>query len=143
MKFNYVTRIRIISAGIFLFALLLIGRLYLLQVVNSSVYVAKADKQYSATAGSLFDRGTIYFTSKDGSLVPAATLESGYTVAINPEILQNPETVYTKLNAIIPIDHDTFIAKATRPNDVYEEIADHVSDDLGQKIIALNITGLQ
>src|SRR4029077_16064337 len=61
----------------------------------------------------------------------------------NPEILKNGEDVYTKLNRIIPVDHDTFIGKATKKSDPYETIADHVSSDLGVKISKLQITGLE
>ena len=142
MKTNFLTRIRLISAFIFLFALLLLGRLYFLQIVDHGVYLGKANRQYSSSSDSIFDRGTIFFQSKDGDLIPAATLQSGFIVAINPEVLADPETVYQKLNAILPIDHDTFISKATKKNDSYEEITTKVSTDIGQKISDLKIKGL-
>jgi len=123
-------------------ACLIIGRLYFLQVVNNQLYLDKANRQYSQSASGIFDRGTIYFTNKDGSLVSAATLKSGVTVAINPEILKDPESAYQQLNAIFPIDHDAFIAKATKQNDPYEEIAKEVDLDTGTKISDLNIPGL-
>ncbi len=142
MKSHFITRIRLISIAIFLFGLVLVGKLYLLQVVDSDIYVQKADRQYLSTNSNVFDRGTIFFQNKDGSLLSAATLQSGFTIAINPELLQNPEIVYAEINSIVPIDHDTFIAKATKKNDAYEEIATHVSQDIGQKISALKVTGL-
>src|SRR3989344_2062243 len=102
MKFNYLRRIRIISISVFGFALILIGRLYILQVVNSGLYKDRADRQYVSTAKGIFDRGTIFFQNKDGTLVSAATLESGFTVTVNPQVLKETETVYQKLNEIIP-----------------------------------------
>ena len=78
MKYSYISRIRIISAGIFLFAILLIGRLYVLQIVRNDNYIVKADKQYSSSANKVFSRGSIYFSNKDGTLVSAATLKSGF-----------------------------------------------------------------
>jgi cell division protein FtsI/penicillin-binding protein 2 len=142
MKFNYLTRIRIISICVFLFALLLIGKLYVLQIVDHQTYLDKADKQYISAGGTLFSRGTIYFQNKDGTTVSAATLKSGFVVAINPTVLQNPEDAYLKLSAILPIDHDTFIAKAAAKSEVYEEVAKQVDAETGQKIDALNIPGL-
>ncbi len=142
-KLNSFSRIRIISIFIFGFALLLIGRLYFLQVVHSDFYETKADKQYSSTSQKIFSRGTIFFQNKDGSLVSAATLQSGYIVAINPEILKNPEGAYNSLNTILPIDHDAFIAKALKTNDPYEEIAVHIDNDTGKKIENLKIPGLE
>jgi len=142
MKSNFLPRIRIISIFVFLFAVLIICRLYLLQIVDHKIYSSKADRQYMSSNDSLFDRGSIFFTDKDGNLISAATLKSGFIVAINPKILQNPESVYQKLSAILPLDHDTFIAKATKKDDPYEEIATKVADDVGQKISALKINGL-
>ncbi|MBA3733208.1 penicillin-binding protein 2 [Patescibacteria group bacterium] len=143
MKFNYLNRIRLISIFIFFFALLLIGRLYVLQIVNNDLYSTKADRQYSYTAKNVFSRGTIFFQNKDLSLVSAATLQSGGTVAVNPQILKDPEAVYKKLNAIIPVEHDLFISKATKKNDPYEEVAQRVGQEIGTKIDALKIPGLQ
>ncbi len=143
MKFNYQNRIRFLSICIFIFASLLIGRLYFLQIMESDKYASKADRQYQSTSKNIFDRGTIYFQNKDRSLVSAATLKSGFIVAINPEILKNPEEVYTKLNLLLPISHDDFIAKATKVKDPYEEIATHVDEDLGKKIGDMKIPGLQ
>src|SRR3990167_7638929 len=120
MKFNYQSRIRLISFGIFIFALVIIVRLYFLQIVDNDFYI-----------------------NKDGSLVSAATLKSGYIVAVNPEILKDPEFAYQKLNEIIPIDRDLFITKATKLNDPYEEIVIRADEEIGQKISNLKITGLQ
>ena len=141
-------RIRLISILILVIAVLFIGRLYFLQVVDNQIYLDKGNRQYSQSAGGIFDRGTIYFTDKKGNQVAAATLQSGFTVAVNPEILKNPESVYTQINTVItahnstPLDHDTFITKATKKNDPYEEIATHVDQDTGKALAALHITGL-
>ena len=143
MKSYYPTRIRLISIGIFIFAVLLLVRLYILQIVENDFYINKANRQYSSTSKNIFSRGTIFFQNKDNSLVSAATLKSGFIIAVNPEVLKDPEAVYIKINELLPIDHDTFISKATKTKDPYEEIAVHVDLDIGQKIGDLKIQGLQ
>ena len=143
MKSNPITRIRLISILVFGFAVLLIGRLYMLQIVRSDIYSEKADRQYSSTSKNIFSRGTIFFQNKDNSLVSAATLKSGVIVAINPQILKFPEEAFEKIKEIIPIDHDTFITKATKLNDPYEEIAVRADLEVGPQIEALNIPGLK
>lgn len=110
--------------------------------MESDKYTSKADRQYQSTSKNVFDRGTIFFTNKDGSLVSAATLNSGFIVAVNPEVLKDPETVWKTLNDILPNDHDTFISKATKKNDPYEEVAIRVDADTGKKIGDLKIPGL-
>ncbi|MEI6842912.1 MAG: penicillin-binding protein 2 [bacterium] len=136
------SRIRFISISIFLFALFLVGRLYVLQVVENGTYLDKADRRYTAVNSNLFSRGTIFFQNRDGSLVSAATLKSGFTIAVNPMQIKDAEGDYLKLNGMLPTNHDDFIAKATKPNDSYEEIAKRVDTDLGQQISSLKIAGL-
>lgn len=143
MKINYINRIRFLTFCIIAFSLLLISRLYFLQIMEGDSYSNKADRQYSSTSKKIFDRGSIFFTNKDGSLVSAATLKSGFIIAVNPEILKNPEEVWQKLNEIMPTDKDEFIAKATKLKDPYEEIAVHVDEEIGKKISDLKIPGLQ
>ena len=46
MKFNYLTRIRFISICIFLFATILVGRLYAIQIVNNDFYTNKESNKY-------------------------------------------------------------------------------------------------
>ena len=98
----------------------------MLQVVNHDIYSNKADRSFSSIA-NIFSRGTIFFQNKDSSLVSAATLKSGFIVAINPQILKEPEVAYQKLNEILPTDHDSFIVKASKKDDTYEEIAKRLS----------------
>lgn len=143
VKPNYQTRIRLISICILLFALILIGRLYTIQIANSEVYSSKADKQYASVSEKIFSRGSIFFSNKDGSLVSAATLKSGYIIAVNPQVLTDAPSVYEKINEIYPIEKDIFITKATKKNDPYEEIANHVDTEIGDKINDLKIKGLQ
>jgi len=143
MKFNYLLRIRFITFCIVAFALLIISRLYFLQVIETDKYSGKADRQYVSTSKNVFDRGTIFFQNKDNSLVSAATLKSGFIVAINPEILIKPEEVYKTINEILPIDYNEFIAKANKKKDPYEEIAVHVDTEVGQRIGDLKIPGLK
>jgi stage V sporulation protein D (sporulation-specific penicillin-binding protein) len=71
---RYVGRIRILTAAAALVALVIIGRLYYLQVMRGAEYARKADAQFVATRDPLLNRGTIYFTADDGSLIAAASL---------------------------------------------------------------------
>jgi cell division protein FtsI/penicillin-binding protein 2 len=115
----------------------------MLQIVDSDVYQDKADRQYSSTAKNVFTRGGIFFINKDKTLVSAATLKSGTNITINPQILKDPEVVFEKIKDIVEIDHDSFIAKATKKNDPYEEIAVKQTVEVGQKIDDLKIAGLK
>lgn len=142
MRFNSATRIRILSGFVLLLALVLIVRLYFLQVVYSDSFKMRADRQYSSTGQSVFDRGSIFFSDKDGVKTSAATVKSGFFLTVNPRLITAPEEAYKKISVIAQIDHDTFIQKATKPNDSYEEIIHRLSSDQASAIKALNLTGV-
>ena len=143
MKYNSSHRITLISFFILFFSILIIFRLYSLQIVDNDIYLDKADKQYSKSTGNVFNRGSIYFKAKDGQLVGAATLKSGFLLTINPVLISDKEDAYEKINAIYPLNKEEFIAKAKKTNDPYEEIAKRLDYDTGKKIEALNIKGVQ
>ncbi|MDQ3014541.1 MAG: penicillin-binding protein 2 [bacterium] len=136
------TRIRIISIFTILFGVMLVTKLYFVQIVRGEVFSEKADRQYTRPVGGVFNRGNIYFQAKDGSLMPAALLKTGYTIAINPKLLKNPEYVYQEISKLMNFDKDDFMAKAAKSNDPYEEIARRVDSDIAKKIDTLDIAGV-
>lgn len=135
-------RVKFLSALIVLVGLLLLVRLYFLQVVYADFYKDRADKQYFSRSVSSFNRGNVYLSDKDGNLISAATLKSGFALAISPKILENPEDAYNKINSIYPIDEFLFIEKAFKKDDPYEEIARRLPEDIGKKISELKINGV-
>ncbi len=139
-------RIRLISILVVGFALVLIGRLYFVQIVQGADFSLRANEQYMRPVSGLYDRGTIYFQDKSGTLIPAADLASGYTVAIDPNVITagttSPLTLYQKLSAILPLNQQTFLADATKPNDIYEEIAKRVPKNEADAVSALKLPGV-
>ncbi len=142
MRRAFRTRLRIIAAIVVVFALLIVVRLYFVQVVHGSAYAMRGQRQYVSSSQELYDRGTIYFTRKDGTLISAATLQTGFLIAIDPEELKDPNSVYQSINALYAIDAGTFSTAAAKTTSPYQIVAHHVPDDVGQKIDALNIPGV-
>jgi len=142
MKYSFLFRTRIIFFCISVFALILIGKLFLIQVVHSSDYSDRADRQYSTPSSNIFERGTIYFSRKDGQLVSAAMQTTGFKIAINTGKIIDRETVYEELSKIIALNYDDFLVKAEKENDPYEEIANHLSKAEADAISLLKIPGL-
>src|SRR3989338_438790 len=71
---RFITRIRVISALCLLTSAVIIGKLYFLQVIHGDEYARRADAQSVELKNPLLNRGTIYFSAKDGTLITAATL---------------------------------------------------------------------
>jgi cell division protein FtsI/penicillin-binding protein 2 len=139
---NHIIRIRIVSVGVILFALLLVSKLYFVQIVSGEAFQERADRQYTRPVGGLFDRGTVFFQYKDGTTMAAASLKQGATIAINPRLLKNPTDAYEKISQLLEIDKDGFLSKAEKINDTYEEVAKRVDPTIAEKIEALDITGV-
>jgi len=142
MKSNYIIRIRIISGLIFLVALALVSKMYWLQIMHGEEFALKADRQYVSSEYKIFDRGTIFFSTKDGVPISGATLKTGFTLAINPKNIQNAEDVFNKINNIYPLNKDIFITKATKADDPYEEIAKRLDEKTAESIKSLKINGV-
>lgn len=136
------SRTRVIYGLIFFFAVVLVLKLYFVQVVHGADYEARANRQYYNPSQGVFERGTIYFETKDGDLVEAAVNKSGYVLAINPKILKNPDDAYEKINQITPLDKTGFLSSAAKKNDPYEEVAKKIDVDSAKKIEDLKIEGV-
>lgn len=145
MRAQFRFRIRLILLSIVLVACVIIARLYFVQIIDGDKYVEKADRQFASSGSSLFDRGSIYFTHKDGTTISAATLATGFLVAINPQTLGDPESAYTAIAGLASttIPHDAFLAAAAKKGQVHIEVAHRVPDAAGQALSALNIPGVQ
>lgn len=142
MRTSTTVRIRIITGLVLCVALVLIVRLYHVQVVHGEEYRRSAQKQYIYTVRDLFSRGTISFTTRHGERVSAATIKTGFLLAVNPSILASREATYAQLNQVVPIDRETFMARTADTTGAYYEAATHLTETQGVAIKALNITGV-
>lgn len=143
MKDIFIGRIRFLFTMIFLLALALVGKLFFVQVLHGDDFKERAGRQYVSSVADAFNRGSIFFTRKDGTLIGAATLKSGYVVAIHPAELVDTQDAFEKLNRIIPeLDDTAFFLKAGKKDDPYEEIARRVPEENAASIKEMKIPGV-
>lgn len=136
-------RIRLLGLLILLIVAVFGIRLFYLQIVNGSEYNELADRQYLRSARTFFDRGSIYFSSKDGNLVPAASLREQFLVTINPQLIEDPEQVYNLLKKQLPeLDQQEFSDKASDKDRLYQEVATGLSSKTAKIIRELEIRGV-
>ncbi len=140
---NFPNKVRFIFCLVVIFGLIMVTRLYFLQIVYGQNYNEKADRQYTSISVDTYDRGSIFFQDKNGGLISAASLETGYILALNTKLMAtNTEMYYKKISAILPMDAGTFYSKASKVNDPYEEIARQVPEEKIKKINELKLPGL-
>src|SRR3989344_5827208 len=137
-------RLRLLSLLVLFSALFLGVKLYFVQIVSGESFKTKAEHQYVAGV-NYFDRGEIYFTTKDNIPVPAATIKTGFILYINPGILGERgdlDTIFETVNAITPIDKEKFLTKARDRDDPYEELSRRLGGEVAEQIRILKIPGL-
>ena len=115
----------------------------MIQVVQGSAYREKAEGQYVHTVHDLYKRGSIYFSTKDNELVSAATVKTGFLLAIDPSKIVDADDAYNKISNVIQIDKDNFIARAHKKDKKYQEINREVENADAEKIKALKIPGVK
>ncbi len=136
-------RIRLLKAVAVVVAAILLGRLFLVQVIAGGDYRARANRQYTRPAGAVFDRGSIFFQDRNGQLVSAAGVESGFLLAINPVLVIDNQVTYAKLATVLPaLDGESFMTKAGKDDDPYEEIATRLSEAEAKAINDLELAGV-
>jgi len=138
MRSSFILRSRIIIVAFAIVAVFLLLRLYIVQVVNAESYRNRAENQYVSPALSGEDRGDIFFTTKDGRESYAATMDSGFRVAIKPDRIEDADELFTLLSGILEIDKERFFASAAKKDDPYEEVAFRVDKDTANAIAKLN-----
>ena len=112
------------------FAVVVYGaRLYWLQVMRNETYADQALHQYASASGSVFDRGSILFSDKNGGLTSAATLKSGFTLAINPSKISDINAAYETISSLISVDRALFFVRAEKKEDQYEEVARRLDEN--------------
>ena len=139
---TFKSRVRVISVFIVFVTIILVGRLYFVQIVHGDDFSERADNQYARPQGGLYDRGSIYFTDKDDKKISAATLASGFTLAINPGVIGNLSETYEKINSVVTIDKDSFFLRAGKEDDPYEELAVRLSKKQADALDALGLSGV-
>ncbi len=164
---TFINRIRLLAIAFILVAIVLIFKLYIVQVVRHDNYVALGDRQYIKKNSNIVDRGSIFFTKKDGSHVAAATMKDDYTLYINPKSFytfvksdkninkQSEEQLIadtkSKILNTLKLNEDKkrileekFIKIQAKKNDVYLELVKGLSEDEQKQIrdLKLDFLGL-
>lgn len=142
MRRGKILRIRFITGLVVLLAVLLISKLYYIQIVKGDEYEARAEDQYVETSQDVYSRGNIFFTSLDGKQVAAASISSGYILALLPSLITDPIATCTKLTPYLTVSTEkcTELASSSRK---YIELEQYLPQESYQPIQELNLNGVK
>jgi cell division protein FtsI/penicillin-binding protein 2 len=130
-------RVNFILFFVFLFGLVIIGRLFYIQVLNGDFYKAMAQGLYSVDEEPAAERGEIFF--KNGE--PLAININWLLVYASPREVKNKEETAQKLSEIISVDKSSLLEQLKKDN-TYEILKKKLSDEEVKKINELKLTGI-
>ncbi|MDP1538921.1 MAG: penicillin-binding protein 2 [bacterium] len=130
-------RINLILAFLFLFGVVLVGRLFYIQIIKGDFYKALAQGLYGTETQIIGERGEIFF--KNGE--PLAINTDWPLVFSSPIEVKEKEIAAEKLAEILSLKKD-FILEKLKKDNLYEPIKKKISDEEIQKIKEINLTGI-
>ncbi len=144
MKDPLTRRLRTVGIVVFIFAGIIIGRLFFIQVVGANFYRKEGNNQYVSVSGDNFDRGAIFFKEKNNTTISAASVKNGFLLALNPTLLSgDKEDIYKKLSSVVEIDKEDFLIKADKKDDPFEDIAHRLTLEQAETIKSFAIPGVK
>lgn len=124
------------------FTIIIVMRLYQLQILRHEAYRDRAEAQFSIPNGVARDRASIYFTDKSHTRVTAAVMRQGFTVAVNPRLVDDSNKLFEEIGIITGLSKEEFLARVTKKGTRYSVLAKHLSLEVGKEIQSKALEGV-
>ena len=135
-------RISYVFIVVVVLSLVVLGRLFFLQVTQAEEYRNAAERQHSISLLSTPRRGAIFFEDKDGRLVPAASTRRMYTLSGNPQKILDPQKTFSILQSIVELDEADFLAKARDKTRSYVVFKKELSKETAALVADMDIPSI-
>ncbi|MDD5760840.1 MAG: penicillin-binding protein 2, partial [Candidatus Pacebacteria bacterium] len=123
--------------------LVLLCRLYALQIRDYSEFSAQAESLHETTAILTPQRGLIYCQDKNKEYIPLAINKKYFSLYIVPKEIKDPKEVSEVLAQIIPLPYEEIFEKASKAEDPYELLLKKIEDEsLISQIKEQNLQGV-
>ncbi len=126
---------------IFLYALLIFN-LYNIQIKNGDYYTDKAEVQFSFSRALKPTRGTIYFTDKNGSKIPAVIGKAYPVIFAVPKEIEDPQEVAATLHELLGLDFNNLVSRFKNSHDLYERLVPKADNEMVYKVEEANLKGI-
>src|SRR3989338_3819501 len=137
-------RLRIVQTVFFVCALVVVGRLGVLQLLQSDEYTAMASQLRDVRRVMDAQRGVIWVREReDGSaLFPVARNVSRHLVYAVPKDIENPQDTAARISSLLGISLEETQAKLSKADDPYEPLQHRVSDETRAALASLSLPGI-
>ena len=135
-------RIYFLAAAIFLMGIIIIARLYILQVHGYLKFRDMAENQHKAFSELSAKRGEIYLKNGDEKY-PLAVNRDYMMVFLEPKLVEEKDRAISELSYILNIDRGEIEKKLSNPDDMFEVVKKKISEEEANKIRDLKIKGVK
>lgn len=136
-------RLPYFSLGLVFVFVVIIVRLFVLQVISHDFYFGLASGQRDLFAKLSPTRGDIYVRERgQDELYPVATNAIFYVLYAEPRKIRDPKSAAQRLSPVISIPESELLKKLDLPDDPYEPLLRRVSEEKRAEISALGISGI-
>lgn len=129
-------------AGFALLAIVMIGRLAYLQILNQGFYKALAQGQQNLSSLAKGERGQIFARDKDGALYTLASTRKIPFVFVSPVEIEDKEQAVLLISSVLDIPKSEIAEKTDEEGSLYELILRNVSLEQAQRITEARIKGV-
>lgn len=134
-------RVYVLAGGVFLVGIIILTRLYFIQVVSYEKWAALAEDQHNAFWELAAERGEIFL--HDGDVrYPVAVNREYQTLYVVPKETKEKDRVAAELSRILGIEIEPIRDKLNRPDDPFEIIKKRLSDEEVTHVRELNLDGV-
>ncbi len=119
----------------------LLFRISELQLEKNGYYIARAESEQSASAGTTLNRGAIYFTNTDGTMLPVAIDKDFPTIYAVPTAIADVDEAANTLAPILNLPVSQLQATLSK-HDSYELLAAKADPSIASDVSALNLPGI-
>ncbi len=151
MVANKNKRINYLTGIILLLSLVVLARMFSLQILKHSVYVALAEGQRTFLNTIFPERGEIFINDKTGisfsdkkmPYYSVAVNKLGYFIYAVPAQVKDPADAAEKLAPLLGMPAATIGERISKKNDYYEGLQHKIDEDTYLKIKELKIAGIK
>jgi cell division protein FtsI/penicillin-binding protein 2 len=138
------SRILILTLFIFSFSLVIIFRLFILQVIQNPFYSLMASERHEVYKNLFPNRGSIYVQEKD-ELYPLVTNRDYYFIYAEPNKIESPGKAIDLISPILGLAEEEWkdlLSRLNKQDDPYEPIKHKVTKSQTDEIEKLELAGI-
>ena len=129
-------------AGVVLLAIVIIGRLAYLQIVNQGFYKALAQGQQNLSSLAKGERGQIFTKDRDGTLYTLASSRKIPFIFVSPVEIEDKKQAAQQLSSLLSIPESKIAEKMNEEGSLYELIQKDVSSEQADLVAKAKIKGI-